>query len=1217
MRLPISRPLGGHRPSWLSGVLFLLTALDGARSQSLQFKPVPSANLDLSNLGRIGLAGDFDGISLYEFEGQNGDSRSSNGSESLLAQLPNGALASLVSTDASIRAMCTFMLNNGDMQGVVIGGNFTSMDGTRSTAVALFNPNTAEVTPLDGLEGEVNALYCDEKRNTVYVGGSFIGANSTNAIAWVGTDGWTNLPFAGFNGPVEAITKAPNGHIIFGGTFTGLGNATAPSQPDNQAINLKTANISAINSKSGKSFGDPKNIICSDGSDEAGQTWLVQDDTPGFWDASFGFGFEPTKLRLANTHRDGRGTKTFRYTAFPDTGIMNFTYVDPATGKNSSCSSECPLSDDPDVKFQDFHFVNRVGMNRFQLAISEWYGKGAGLAGISLFQDNIFAYAINDFNEPSCRDIDFPASASTTGPWTEVPSAQSDSQYLVAKLKGDDISSKAASVVFTPNIRESGNYSVNLYTPGCRPDDTCDTRGRVNISGIMSPNTDDGTFSTSLYQTNDFNKYDQIYFGFIEKTSDDFKPSVTLTPLAGQDMDTLTIVAQRVGFTLINSTGGLNGLFDFDPSKAVVDATDLEDSAINKLGASFDRRTGVKSLVTADDVLYIAGNFTSEDHENIVAFKDKDDIHSLDGGLNGQVYSVYVNDGQLYVGGDFSNTQSNEVKGMDNFALYDPKKNTWAALGAGVDGPVQHVIPMQINVTNDKPETVIALSGSFKELKKFGDSQSVSVGGFAIWVPSKKNWLQNIDADVPSYNGLLTAALLDIPDSQPIYAGSMSSAQMSVNGAATLDDDGLGHFPVKIQNQPSPSQKIKRRDGTLSQGEVSGVVTGAFYDDDDYNITVLAGHFVAQSSDGSAVENLALIDGSDGDSVTGLGEGLDSESIFSTIAFLGNTMFAGGKLSGTIDDNDVSGLISYDIDKKSFGKQPPSIAGWNATVSVISVRPGTAEVFVAGSFARAGALDCPGICVYNTDAKQWVRPGDDVSGNVTSLLWSSKSRLIVGGDLKNGNSDKSYLAVYDAKDRSWSTFPGAEQLPGPVDVMTAGADTGDLVWVAGIADDDGSHYLMKYDGEKWIKSDKGLEKDTVLRGMQVFTLTEGHDDSDILDNKQALMLTGSIVIPDFGTAGAAIFNGTHYQPYALTTSSGGSAGSGGSIAKIFSQKQNFFSSGGMCNFSMTFLFCMANFRPRISPCAWFRCPHRLSYCSWSHVPPRAGRHHPRPFTQEA
>src|SRR5205085_11695658 len=71
-----------------------------------------------------------------------------------------------------------------------------------------------------------------------------------------------------------------------------------------------------------------------------------------FRSANFNFGFQPTKLRLRNTRQNGRGTRTWRFTALPINGIMNFTYIDPATGRNLSCTSECPLSDNRTVAFQ-------------------------------------------------------------------------------------------------------------------------------------------------------------------------------------------------------------------------------------------------------------------------------------------------------------------------------------------------------------------------------------------------------------------------------------------------------------------------------------------------------------------------------------------------------------------------------------------------------------------------------------------------------------------------------------------------------------------------------------------------------------------------------------------------------------------------------------------------------------------------------------------------
>lgn len=367
-------------------LLSLLLFLRLPSIQAVDFTPVQPPNLDLSQLGRVGFAGNFDAISLFQYQDQNENAFSTNGSQSLLYQMPNGEFARLVSADASISTMCPFVLKDGTTVGVVVGGNFTSLDGKAVQGVALFNVTTGAVTPLTGLSGRVNALLCDQTTSTVFVGGEFNGANSTNAIAWVGMTGWTNLPFAGFNGPVNTIAKAADGHILFGGSFTGLGNTTLPTIKDSQVINIASAHISASLSTSQNGFSDPNNIVCKEGgASGSGQTWLLPDKAPGWWRADMRFGYQPTKLRIWNTNQDGRGTKTFRYTAFPLHGIMNLTFTDPQTNELRSCSSECPLLQS--TSFQDFRFVNTVGMSSFQIDISDWYGNGAGLDGVELFQD--------------------------------------------------------------------------------------------------------------------------------------------------------------------------------------------------------------------------------------------------------------------------------------------------------------------------------------------------------------------------------------------------------------------------------------------------------------------------------------------------------------------------------------------------------------------------------------------------------------------------------------------------------------------------------------------------------------------------------------------------------------------------------------------------------------------------------------------------------------
>ncbi|KAK4994622.1 hypothetical protein LTR28_000809, partial [Elasticomyces elasticus] len=87
-------------------------------------------------------------------------------------------------------------------------------------------------------------------------------------------------------------------------------------------------------------------------------------------------------------------------------------------------------------------------------------------------------------------------------------------------------------------------------------------------------------FSTELFQTNNYDKYDQVYYGYVDVNSDTFRPQVTLAPASGQ-AGPLTVVAQRVRFELLAPMGGLNGLFEFNPNEATV-STDFSQSAINR-----------------------------------------------------------------------------------------------------------------------------------------------------------------------------------------------------------------------------------------------------------------------------------------------------------------------------------------------------------------------------------------------------------------------------------------------------------------------------------------------------------------------------------------------------------------------------------------------------------------------------------------------------------
>ncbi|KKA29702.1 hypothetical protein TD95_005312, partial [Thielaviopsis punctulata] len=1152
---PIMR-ISRSRRSALSRVAVISTLAFPSLAASLDFTTVSNPDIDFSNLGRVGIAGDFSGISVYEYEGQSEKPFSTNGSESILAQLPNGVFKSLLNSDASVKAMCQLP----DSTTVVLGGDFTSLGGNQTHGLALLNTDTQSITPLDGLNGQVNSLLCNTD-GTVYIGGNFKANDSINALTWSQSGGFKSLEFAGFNGPVNAIVKTSNDHIIFGGSFTGLGNTSLPTELDGQAINLSTANLTTTGTTSDSSYSNPSNIVCNTNDSSSGG-WLLQNNTPGSWEAQLGFTFWPTKLRLWNTDVDGRGTKTWRFTALPLNGILNMTYIDSSTGQNISCTSECPLSSNSSEMYQDFHFVNTIGMNSFRIDISAWYGSGGGLRGIELFQDDISSYAVNSFNEPSCIVSTNTASKSTTtGTWSVVPSGQSESEYLSTFLNGT-ISSSDASVTFYPDIRETGNYTVNIYTPGCIQDNTCSTRGQVNISGIMT-SSGETTFSTSLYQTNNFDKYDQVYFGYIDTSSTDFRPSVTITALDGQSISEQTLVAQRVGFILINSTGGLNGLYDYNPKSTVAQLKDFESSAINKLGSNFDSGSAVSALVVNGDTLFASGNFSSATMKNIVAINtSSDDILNPNRGLNGEVVSMQIEDKLLYAGGSFTDTNSGDVQGLSNVGAFDLSSNTWSALGAGVNGAVSHVVAMDINLDTGSTESVIAFSGSFNQCLAFDTYHATQVDGLAVWVPAEKNWIQNLFG-YPRYSGVITASANNIKDIGSLVAGSVSSSSIGASGAATFTSGNLGAFSVHILNgtsSTSTSTNLTKRSDSTNSVQNSGVVTGAFYSSSSRNLTVLAGHFTALSPNGSSVQNLAIIDGGNNDTVSGLGDSIDASSAYKSVAITSNLLFAGGSISGSVGGSKIAGIISYDLSASSFtSTQPPALVGPNNTVSCIAVRPNTQQVYVGGSFSLAGTLPCPGVCMWDAKALQWNQPGITLQGSASAMFWNSDNTLLVGGSLQVNGTTNTSIAIYNAKSSSWNVFADADStLPGPVTSMTSGSDDSSQVWAAGYSSADGSIFLMKWDGSEWIStSPTDLEAGSSITSLQVFATTSKHQGTSALSDKQVLIITGNINLRGSGSVSAVVFDGTTFSPYLLTQGVNNNAGS---ISHIFVETSNFFKS---------------------------------------------------------
>ncbi|KXL41377.1 hypothetical protein M433DRAFT_56994 [Acidomyces richmondensis BFW] len=1125
----------------LAAFIFTSPLLASRGVYAIAQSAAPSPNLNLASLGSVAIGGDFDTISLFTYNGQSEDIFTTNGSQSLLTQFPNGAFDSLGIADGSIMAMCPLVEKDGSLNSVIVGGNFTSLGGVAAQAIAAFNPNTSHITALPGLNGKVNAVYCDSTSGTVYVGGSFLAGNSTNAMAW--TTEWTNLPFAGFNGPVNSVTKNAAGNIVFGGNFDGLGNTSTPAAPEDQVVNLGSGNISASGTTTTVGFNNPRSIICKTAAQGgSNNTWLLADNTAGWWQANFSFGFNPTKLRLYNTLQPNRGTKSWYFEDMNSGGINKFTYVD-TNGVNQSCYNNCPLPQN-NATYQDFHFAPSVGMSNFRIYITEWYGDGGGLDGIEMFQNDIYSFAIDAFNEPKCDDVSNGSTSiisPSTGVWNVVENhGNTTSNYLSAFLVNSSEVSPSTSVVFEPDIKQSGNYSITVYTPGCLQDDSCPTRGLVNITGTTTSN--DPPFSTIVYQTNDYDKYDQVYYGYVDVDTASFKPRVTLTPQTGQNVP-LTVVAQRVRFELIDSTGGLNGLFEYDPNQAVV-TTDFSQSAIDTAGEKLNSGALVNAVVEIGKSLLVAGNFSGNGVSNVMSVNENATALA-NGGLDSAVQTLWVNGSLVYMGGDFTNTADNSITGLNSVAVYDTTGNSWSTLGAGVNGTVYGLVPIALNITGDSPEQCLAVSGDFVSVNGFDGNAAFSTDGFAVWVPSRKNWLNNIPDTSISINGKLLT-FTDVPGSSPLYAGQIIAQGSKYSDAVGLVGSGqpsLVSLGVKIQpgNSGNSSSSLQKRDISSSQN-FTGVYDGLWYTTNNLNITILAGHFTANASNGSSVQNLVFINNTNGakELVTGV-SGLDNTSTFVAMDYYDSILYAGGVVSGSVNGNPVGGIIKYDLATASFApSQPPALVGDNVIVNTIEVQPNSGNVYVGGAFTSAGALPCASLCYYDASTMQWNSPGSGLGGTISDMVWTSNTELVIAGNLTvEGNS--TVMAVYDAKKQTFAEYTSASSLPGPVTVLAPANGQYNEFWAAGVATKNGSSYLSRYNNNAWTGVG-GLGAGTVIRGLQMLPLNQNHGNTALVTDNEVLMITGNVNVPGFGNASAVLFNGTSFEPFCLTNREDGSQG---------------------------------------------------------------------------
>jgi hypothetical protein len=297
--------------------------------------------VDFDRMGKVGLGGSFAGLGLFD----NTTAQFDPSTATLLSRDSNGALSRLASTNTGGQITSGCALNDV----FYVAGVFSSIGGTSTSNIASYSPSSNTFSNLgsNGPNGEVHAVYCDQKESIVWVGGRFTSPGSAVAVWDPKTSSWSKAPFGGLSGAdgqVNSITSnSSKDSIFFAGSFitsfqgngtnaANLNGTNNPNVPFSAGATPFSSSLVPIPlggngtqiqgspSSSDAQFSNIQNILCPSGPDGPGNTWLAADGNAAVITArTFSF-ITGSGVRLGNTFQSGHGTTGFRY-------VLAFLYI--------------------------------------------------------------------------------------------------------------------------------------------------------------------------------------------------------------------------------------------------------------------------------------------------------------------------------------------------------------------------------------------------------------------------------------------------------------------------------------------------------------------------------------------------------------------------------------------------------------------------------------------------------------------------------------------------------------------------------------------------------------------------------------------------------------------------------------------------------------------------------------------------------------------------
>lgn len=673
-----------------TSVLALAKFCSGSHLDALENKlgvevyDIPNLDLSKSKNNEVQLLGNFKDINILKYSGQkNFTGEVSGNPENALIYYSNETFLEIYSSSNSSEVFSVDHIVPFKDDAFILSGA-GSISGHQLSRQLLFNLSSLEFREIFGQElAQVNTITANGDK--VFFGGSFEYEMSNQTIhsllVWDSIkDGVEVLPFGGFgkNSTVNSILNLDNSNILFAGNFSTVDN----TQQLNNINVSNTSNTSvpelghqiSLQSAAWVSDGTlDKSAIKCPSTESTG--WLQTGSTQGQFELYMPEETRPSKLRVFNARDSDEQVSLFRIVTTPSNGIMNLTYLDPTTGELASCDAWCPLLSSQNLtdissksypgdqvqyfenrttlqwseSFQDFAFVNNVPVSDLTFIALDSYGSSVGLAGIELYESAYSVYANNTLNAPNCAQGSATSNAllSNSSAWD---SGSSEGNYLSTSVQDSETN---PFVIFYPSIIYPGVYTIDVLTPGCLEDSSCQTRGIINAT-IRDVQNNTLLHSIEIYQNNDYEKFDTLYSGFLDS---EVKVTLEFDGAINSGTEVPVMVASKIVVNIEdfdqsvfenNTSGFINGLLHYSTSNTSsflselgsYSATDLAHYSVSKLpkhsNIFANMFEGDLVLFTTDGEmarLKLANNLSIEEYTFETIGKDINTISEYSGGL--------------------------------------------------------------------------------------------------------------------------------------------------------------------------------------------------------------------------------------------------------------------------------------------------------------------------------------------------------------------------------------------------------------------------------------------------------------------------------------------------------------------------------------------------------------------------------------------------------